>query len=99
MAAQAEIRTASGQRQMSHEDIAAVVTAFGDPARIVQNADHADKAEIYAKVKLTLTYQPGESLVEASIKPGLNMPKGFVSEGRLEHAFEGNLPRSGYPHQ
>jgi hypothetical protein len=79
VAAQAEIRTASGQRQMSHEDIAAVVIAFGDPARIVQNAD---KAEIYAKVKLTLTYQPGERLVEASIKPGLNMPKGFMSEAR-----------------
>jgi hypothetical protein len=65
VAARAEIRTASGQRQMSHEDIAAVVTAFGDPARIVQNADYADKAEIYARV----TYQPGERLVEASIKP------------------------------
>jgi hypothetical protein len=66
VAAQAEIRTASGQRQMSHEDVAAVVTAFGDPARIAQNAD---KAKICAKVKLTLTYQPGERLVEASIKP------------------------------
>jgi hypothetical protein len=31
---------------------------------------------------LTLTYQPGERLVEASIKLGLNMPKGFVSEGQ-----------------
>ncbi|MGH3280174.1 MAG: hypothetical protein ACRDNW_13690, partial [Trebonia sp.] len=31
------------------------------------------------------TYQPEERLVEASIKPGLNMRKGFVSEGGLEH--------------
>jgi hypothetical protein len=34
-------------------------------------------------LRLTLTYQPGEKLVQATIKPGLNMCKGFVSEGRL----------------
>jgi hypothetical protein len=29
---------------------------------------------------MALTYQPEEKLVEATIKLGLNMPKGFVSE-------------------
>jgi site-specific DNA recombinase len=85
VAAQAEIRSASDRRQMSREDIAAIVSAFGDLARIVQEADPADKSDIYAKLsRLTLTYQPEEKLVQATIKPGLNMRKGFVSEGGLE---------------
>ncbi len=82
--AQAEIRTATGRRHMSREEIEAVVAAFSDLARVVQEADAADKADIYAKLRLTLTYQPEEKLVQATIKPGLNMPKGFVSEGGLE---------------
>lgn len=32
VAAQAEIRTASGRQKMSREEIAAIVTAFGDLA-------------------------------------------------------------------
>ena len=51
-------------------------------ARIVRNADPLDKADIYAKLRLTLTYQPEEKLVQAIVKLGLNMPKGFVSEDR-----------------
>jgi hypothetical protein len=43
---------------MSRDEIAAAVTALSDLARVVRNADPADKAEIYAKLKLTLTYQP-----------------------------------------
>jgi hypothetical protein len=38
---------------------------------------------MYAKLKLTLTYQPGEMLVRATIKPGLNTRKGIVSEAGL----------------
>jgi site-specific DNA recombinase len=81
VAAQAVIRAATGQRQMAPDDIAAIVTALGDLARVVHDADAADKAEIYAQLGLTLTYQPGRRLVEATIQPGLNMRKGFVSEG------------------
>ena len=80
--AQAEIRTATGRRQMSRDDIAAIVAALADLAQVVCEADPADKADIYAQLNLTLTYQPGQRLVEATVKPGLNMRKGFVSEGR-----------------
>ena len=80
--AQAEIRTATGRRQMSRDDIAAIVAAL---AEVVREADPADKADIYAQLNLTLTYQPGQRLVEATVKPGLDMRKGFVSEGGLEH--------------
>ena len=65
VAAQAEIRAASRRQQMGQEEIAAVITAFGDLAQVVQNADTQDKADIYAKLKLTLVYQPGERVVQA----------------------------------
>ena len=80
VAAQAEIRTATGRHRMSKDEIQAVVPTLGDLARIVRGADPADKAEIYAKLRLALTYQPEEKLVKATIKFGLNMPKGFVSK-------------------
>jgi site-specific DNA recombinase len=82
--AQAEIRTATGRRQLSRDDIAAIVAAFTDLAQVVREADPADKADLYAQLKLTLTYQPDQRLVEATVKPGLNMREGFVSEGGLE---------------
>ena len=44
--AQAEIRTATGRRHMSRDEIAAVVTAFGEFAQVVQGADPADKRHI-----------------------------------------------------
>ena len=84
VAAQADTRIATGRHRMTRDEIEAVVTAFGNLARIVQSADPQDKADIYAKLRLTLTYEPQERLVKAIIKPGLDMPKGFVSEGGLE---------------
>jgi hypothetical protein len=69
---------------MTRDEIAAVVTALGALARVVQAADPADKADIYAKLRLTLTYQLEEKLVQAIIKTGLDVYKGFVSEGGLE---------------
>jgi hypothetical protein len=94
VAAQAEIRTATCRPQMSRDDIAAIVTALGELATVVREADPADKADIYAKLKLTLTYQPEERLVEASIKPGLNMRKGFVPEVRLHQKTYASSRRS-----
>jgi site-specific DNA recombinase len=69
---------------MSRDEMVAVVTAFSDLAQVVQQADPRDKADIYAQLRLTLTYQPEEKLVQATIKTGLDMCKGFVSEGGLE---------------
>jgi site-specific DNA recombinase len=85
--AQAETRSATGRRQMSPDDIAAIVAALGDLARVIADADPADKAELYAQLKLALTYQPSQRVVEATVEIGANMPKGFVSEGGLEPPF------------
>ena len=79
--AQAEIRTATGRRQMSRDDIAATVAALAGHAQVVREADPADKADLYAQLKLTLTYQPGQRLVEATVKPRLDMRKGFGVRG------------------
>lgn len=42
VAAQAEIRAATGHRQMGPDDIAAIVADLGDLARVVQDAEPAD---------------------------------------------------------
>ena len=97
--AQAEIRTATGRRQMSRDDIAAIVAALADLAQVVREADPADKADIYAQLNLTLTYQPGQRLVEATVKPGLDMRKGFVSEGGLGPRSWWYSPERGIHHQ
>jgi hypothetical protein len=68
---------------MSSGDIAGIVAALGDLVREVQDADTADKAEIYAQPGLTLTYQPGRWLVESHHSTERHIPKGFVSEGDL----------------
>jgi hypothetical protein len=67
-------------------------------SRVVREADPADKADIadiYAQLKLTLTYRPDRRLVEATMKPGLNMRKGqVVSEDRVHPKTHASWPRS-----
>jgi site-specific DNA recombinase len=58
VAAQAEARSTTGRRRMSRDEIKAVVTALGNLVRVVQYADPQDRADIYAKLGLTPTYQP-----------------------------------------
>jgi hypothetical protein len=81
--AQAEIRTATGHRQLSRDDIAAIAAAFADLVQVVREADPADKAELYAQLKLTLIYQPDQRLVEATAEIGANMRKGQCPRGDL----------------
>lgn len=71
----------TGQRRMSRDEIEAVVTILGDLARVIQAADREDWAEIYAQLRLSLTYRPREKLVQATIKPALNMRKGLCPRG------------------
>jgi hypothetical protein len=83
---------------MSRDEIEAVVAALGELARVVQDADPEDKADIYAKFRLTLIYQPEEKLVQATIKPGLNMRKGFVSEAEgLPVGHDSEIAATGLP--
>ena len=56
-------------RRMTREEIAAMVTALHDIMNVLNEADQADKTEIYAQLGLTLTYQPEEKKVIARAKP------------------------------
>jgi hypothetical protein len=51
VATRAEIRSATGQRRMTRDEIAAIVAALGDLVKVIRDADPADKA----------TRQPGRS--------------------------------------
>jgi len=81
IAAQAQIRAATGQRRMTRDEMAGIVAALGDLVQVIRDADPADKADLYTQLGLTLTYRPQKQLVEATVTPGLHMCKGFVSEG------------------
>jgi hypothetical protein len=69
---------------MTRDDLAAIAAALGDLVRVIREADPADKAAIYTQLGPTLTYQPGRRVVEAAIKPSLNVRKGSVPEGAFE---------------
>jgi site-specific DNA recombinase len=44
-----------------------VVNALSDMLSVLHDADPADKAEIYTRLPLKLTYQPGEHLVRTEM--------------------------------
>jgi hypothetical protein len=77
LAAQAEIRSSTGQRQLTRDDIAAIVAALGDPEGIICDADPADKAELYTNLGLRMTYRPQKRLVEATVTPNPTWAKGL----------------------
>jgi site-specific DNA recombinase len=49
VAAQAEIRSATGQRRMTRDETAAIVTTLGDLVQVIRDANPADKAELYTR--------------------------------------------------
>jgi len=75
VAAQAGIRLATGQRRMTRDEIAAIVTVLGDLMQVIRDADPADKADLYTQLGLTMTYRPQRRLVQATVTPSLHMCK------------------------
>jgi site-specific DNA recombinase len=64
--AEAALRaTPSKPHRLTRDEIKAIVERFASLAAVVQNADPADKAEIYKGLNLVLTYQPGARTVRA----------------------------------
>jgi site-specific DNA recombinase len=55
-------------RRMTEREINAIVEKFADIARVLTDADPDDKAEIFSKLGLKLTYHPGRPLVKAQIE-------------------------------
>lgn len=54
---------------MSRDEISSLVTALSDLLTVLRAADPADKAQIYSKLGLRLTYRPGDDpAVRAEIR-------------------------------
>jgi site-specific DNA recombinase len=53
---------------MSEEQIATIVDAFGGLLALLRKADPLDRAEIYARIGLQMTYRPGTSTVLAEVR-------------------------------
>ena len=65
---QALKRPAPPRPSMSRQEITTIVNTFADLLEVVRSADPADKAEIYARLGLRLTYQPQERTVRAETR-------------------------------
>ena len=47
-------------RQLTEDDIRALITSLGDLRDVIHDAEPAMKAAIYAQLGLKITYQPGQ---------------------------------------
>lgn len=82
--AEGELRALGTSKRMTRQEITQMITELGDLARVVVQADPADKSDLYRDLGLRLTYRPQKQLVEATVTPGLDMCNRLVSEGGLE---------------
>ena len=58
--------------RMTEQEIRSIVDKFADIARVLIDADPDDKAEIFRKLGLKLSYHPGRQLVTAQIEAPLH---------------------------
>ncbi|MEV6370177.1 hypothetical protein AB0L86_25170 [Micromonospora musae] len=67
--AEVNLRATAGKspRRMSGTEITSLVTALGDIATVLRDADPADKAKVYRQLGLRLTYQPKTRTVRAAV--------------------------------
>jgi site-specific DNA recombinase len=77
----AQARKATGHRRMSKEEIRTMIAALGNIRLVLDDADPRDKAEVYQKLDLRLTYQPGAHKVQAEANVGL-APRGVMGRVR-----------------
>lgn len=86
--AERELREVTHLERLTREEIAAMVDTLGGLSVVVSTADPHDKADLYTKMGLRLTYHPDIRKVEARIKPDLrHMCQSKVSEGGLEPPY------------
>jgi site-specific DNA recombinase len=69
----AQARKATGNRRMSKEEIHTMIAALGNIRLVLADADARDKAEVYQKLNLHLTYQPADHAVIAEAQPSATM--------------------------
>jgi hypothetical protein len=71
--AEARIKKPAGRRRVTRDEITNLVTALGDVMQVLRDADPADKAEVYSRLGLTLTYHPQNRLVKVEVRPEMFM--------------------------
>jgi site-specific DNA recombinase len=64
----ATVRPGTPKPSMTREEIASIVNALSDLLSVLRDADPADKAEIYARLPLKLTYEPDDQIVRTEMK-------------------------------
>ncbi|WP_026189944.1 hypothetical protein [Salinispora mooreana] len=67
--AEAELHALAGTtpHRLTRAEITALVTALGDIAAVLRDADPADKAKVYRQLGLRLNYQPETQTVRAEV--------------------------------
>ena len=82
-AALAQTRQATGARRMSKDEIQSLVAALGNIRFVLEDADPRDKAKVYQRLNLRLTYQPAAHSVRvaADLDPDRRGVMGSVRGG------------------
>ena len=76
---------------MTREEITDLVTTLGEVIQVLKEADPADKAEVYSRLGLRLTYHPGGKRVIAEVRPDLGVYVRECPRGDLNpHALNGH---------
>ncbi|WP_285473711.1 hypothetical protein [Actinoplanes sp. NBRC 101535] len=52
---------------MTEDHLDAIATAFKDLIKLIQGADPRDRAELYSRIGLRMTYQPDQKTLKAEV--------------------------------
>ena len=66
---------------MSRDEITSLVKALADVMQVLGDAEPADKAQVYGRLGLTLTYYPEGKKVQAEARPKSIMYVGACPRG------------------
>lgn len=80
--AEARLRKPEARRRMTQEGIFSYATELGNLMQVLSEADPADKAEVYSRLGLTLTYHRCEKRVAAEAPTRFDPVRSSVSEVR-----------------
>jgi len=82
----ATLRATNGQPRMSEDEIATIVAATTGLISVLSAADPHDKADIYRKLGLRLTYQPAKRTMIAEAQPPATMYETKCPRGDRAHS-------------
>ncbi len=95
--AQAKLRASEGSRRMTEEEITGLITALGSMLDVLWDADPADKAEVYQRLGLKLTYHHGPKTVIAEANASATMYQTECPRGDTNHNPTGGCADDGVP--